>query len=151
MRYQASAIAYFFLTISGTTNAFVPAQQSGRPSLAALRSAVVEETTDVNPKMGYLTNDLISKLRFREVQRELERRQLETSGTLSAMKNRLREATIGTIRLENMEDVREIDGDALDEVSKESSSLYTERHVVHSTEPFTLSFDHDSGICKDRH
>jgi pentatricopeptide repeat protein len=37
-----------------------------------------------------LTNDVISKLRFREVQRALQHRNLDTTGTFSAMKERLR-------------------------------------------------------------
>lgn len=38
-----------------------------------------------------LTEDIVSKLRFREVQRELEIRDLDTSGTFTCMRNRLRE------------------------------------------------------------
>ena len=40
-----------------------------------------------------LTIDMISKLGFRDVQKELARRELETSGTLSAMRDRLRHDT----------------------------------------------------------
>lgn len=116
MKYQASVVAVFLLAVSGsTTNAFV--QNNGRSSLAVLRSAVAaEDAVQANSKMESLTNDLIGKLRFREVKEELERRALNTSGTLSVMKNRLREATMGPIRIEKVQEVRTIDGDALDEV-----------------------------------
>lgn len=42
-----------------------------------------------------LTQDLISKLRFRDLRRELEGRQLETTGTTGQLRTRLREATLG--------------------------------------------------------
>ena len=41
-----------------------------------------------------MTVDIISKLRFREVQRELERRELDTSGTFTSMRERLRHAAM---------------------------------------------------------
>lgn len=69
-------------------------------------------------KLDSLTSDLISKLRFREVQRELERRALDASGTLSAMKNRLRAATVGVKdpgTTEGSTKSRIIDTDAINE------------------------------------
>ena len=74
--------------------------------------------------MESLTNDLISKLRFREVQKELERRALDTGGTLSTMKNRLREAAMVGMNVPMPMDGSDghatavIDVDALDEVRK---------------------------------
>jgi hypothetical protein len=57
---------------------------------------VVEETTTSTAKIPLesLTNDVISKLRFREAQSELEQRELDTSGTLSAMRDRLRQEAV---------------------------------------------------------
>lgn len=105
------------LAVTSTkTNAFVPPIRKRGPIPTAVRSAVVEETAGLNTRMESLTNDLISKLRFREVQRELELRDLETSGTLSVMKNRLREATVSATQVGRAKESHEIDGDALDEV-----------------------------------
>lgn len=95
MKYQTSVVASFLLALS-STNAFVPSKQNGRSYNVAVKSAVVDEkVTSGSSSMDSLTIDLISKLRFREVQRELERRALSTNGTLSNMKDRLRQATAG--------------------------------------------------------
>ena len=42
-----------------------------------------------------LTQDLISKFRYRELQRELEARALSTDGTTSQLRSRLREIVLG--------------------------------------------------------
>lgn len=97
MKYQTSVVTSFLLALSSTaTDAFVPAKHNGRAlPVAVLQSAVVDENVGMDTNMESLTNDLISKLRFREVQKELERRALDTKGTLSNMKDRLRESAVG--------------------------------------------------------
>ncbi len=126
MKYNASVVATFLLAISPfSTNAFIPLKQNGHSHLVFLRSAVIDEMTqnDVESKMDSLTSDLISKLRFREVQRELERRALDASGTLSTMKNRLREATMDNkdpSATKNGDASRMIDADVMEEVRNKS-------------------------------
>ena len=82
----------------------------------AVESTEVEE--DVTTK---LTHDIISKLRFREVQRELKRRELDTSGTFTDMRKRLRLLVPGnTEKEQNTESgtsVHVIGEDALNAVS----------------------------------
>lgn len=50
---------------------------------------------DVSRSHHSLTQDLISKLRFRDLQRELERRQLDAMGTTAQLRERLRVAALG--------------------------------------------------------
>lgn len=122
MKYNTSVVATFLLAVSiPSTNAFLPLKQNGQSHVTFVRSTVVDKTTqtDVESKMDSLTYDLISKLRFREVQRELERRALDATGTLTAMKIRLREAAMGTTvsaTPESSQKSRVIDTDTIDEV-----------------------------------
>jgi len=70
-----------------------------------------------------LTKDLVSKLRFREVQRELELRDLDTSGTFTSMRTRLRQLATDGSEEENEQskdsgkEIRVIGEDALNNVS----------------------------------
>ena len=59
---------------------------------AATAAAAAEEEQDKERKTATLTQDLISKLRFRELQTELSQRELPTDGTTGQLRNRLREA-----------------------------------------------------------
>ena len=124
MKYNQSIVAIFlFATSLPSTNAFVPSAKRGFSPVSSRRSTVVDETSQIGTesKLDSLTSDLISKLRFREVQRELERRALDASGTLSAMKNRLRAATVGVkgpMTTEGSSQSRIIDADAINEVCK---------------------------------
>jgi hypothetical protein len=90
--------------------------------------AVETENATSNPKKGIekLTTDIVSKLRFREVQRELEARQLDTTGTFTSMKQRLLHVatqeggvsgTNGESKQEKAKDIRVIDQESLNSVS----------------------------------
>ena len=85
MRLHASVVASALLVSVASTAAFVPLKHSVR-GFSSVKSAAVEETKS-------LTYVLISKLRYRELQRELLERDLDASGTLSSMRGRLREVT----------------------------------------------------------
>ena len=94
MKFPSSTISFLVLS-AGSCLAFTPSNHV-KPFNSAVRSAVVEETVgqETSTARETLTNDIISKLRFREAQKELETRDLDASGTLTAMRNRLRQATI---------------------------------------------------------
>jgi hypothetical protein len=85
MRLHASVLASALLVSVASTAAFVPLKQSVR-TFSSIESTATEETKS-------LTYNLISKLRYRELQRELLERDLDPSGTLSSMRYRLREVT----------------------------------------------------------
>ena len=80
-------------------------------------------STSTGIEMDHLTSDIVSKLRFREVQRELERRELDTSGTFTDMRTRLKELATDETKDEqtsdSSKDIRVIDGDVLNNVSAE--------------------------------
>jgi hypothetical protein len=86
------------LTVS-TSTAFVPAKQlqvrlsMGVSSTVQSSGAIEADTTSAQDDGINLTRDMIKKLRFREIQHELQRRELDASGTLSAMRDRLRQVS----------------------------------------------------------
>ena len=132
MRFHGSAIAVFLAVGVGGANAFAPQiQQLQGPSSHLFSvtaaspsdtSAVEESGQSSSAAMDALTTDIISKLRFRQVQKELELRELDTSGTLTDMKQRLRHIAIdGTTTTTTNGDVTQqetliIDEDALNSV-----------------------------------
>lgn len=123
MKFRSSVVASTLLALSGASSseAFVPSKHTGRvPSTSLLKGVAVDETVDQvasDSKIEALTNDIISKLRFREVQKELEMREMDSSGTLSAMRSRLREVTLSTtVSPKNGAETLNIDEDALNEV-----------------------------------
>ncbi|KAL3939847.1 MAG: hypothetical protein SGBAC_005505 [Bacillariaceae sp.] len=65
---------------------------SAQQNVRNLQSVTLRSTAGA-PAIESLTNDIISKLQFREAQGRLEQLQLDTSGTLSAMRARLRSVT----------------------------------------------------------
>jgi hypothetical protein len=94
MRFHASFVASALLvsvsvSVTSAAAAFVPLKQNVR-SFSSVKSSssstAMEETKS-------LTYNLISKLQYRAVQRELLERDLDASGTLSSMRNRLREVS----------------------------------------------------------
>ena len=121
MKYHVLSLVTFWIAVSSapSVTAFVPLRHQARPPTAVLNGVVVVET-GVEMNVESLTNELISKLRFRAVRRELERRALDTGGTFSAMKNRLREAVLGLKPTSNSigdeESTLKISRDVLDEV-----------------------------------
>jgi hypothetical protein len=98
MKYQASVVASILALSLGASHAFAPPNQNGRPSLSVMKSMAVDDkatSTTTETPFDSLTLDLISKLRFREAQRQLEQRDLDATGTLSAMRDRLRQVADG--------------------------------------------------------
>lgn len=118
MRFQPSTFAILsFLAASGSSEAFSSSFRNERGGRSAIYSTMAEpmQTSPADT----LTSDIISKLHFREAQRELERMQLDTSGTLTAMRNRLRDASLQR-NAKNAEGdgvVRAIDEEQLNQVS----------------------------------
>ena len=93
MKFQASVLGLLSVSASlDTALAFSSSSPSGNNAQTAVYSTVAE-VAPTDSATDSLTNDIISKLQFREAQRELERLQLDATGTLSAMRSRLREAT----------------------------------------------------------
>lgn len=117
MKYSNVVLWSILAVLGPSSYAFVPSRMLCRPSLPALNSAIAMEAA-ADSNVESLSTDLISKLRFREVRRELERRSLDNTGTLTAMKDRLREAALDTksIRTEELEGTKTSNGEALDEV-----------------------------------
>ena len=103
---------------------FVPAKVTmvGTPetSDSTTTEGSTTTTTTTSPNES-LTNDIISKLRYRDIVKELEQRDLDTSGTLSDMKDRLRQVTMidgeaMTTKNKNADETYDIDKEALDKV-----------------------------------
>ena len=100
MKFQSSVVAIALASLAAESTAFQPVGVSSRATRGqeqiALRvaSPEIEEETKTengNDELKTLTQDLISKLRFREAVKELELRELDASGTLTDMRSRLRE------------------------------------------------------------
>jgi hypothetical protein len=129
MKFFVVAVTTYLAHVISPSKAFLPPSSCsvGRPS--HLSTTAIYSTTDTSTatlaKKGIenLTVDIVAKLRFREVQRELEARQLDTSGTFTNMRQRLRHvATVSlddeSIRLPQKSDnVRVIDEESLNNVS----------------------------------
>ena len=106
MRFHKSAIAVFLAVGVGGVHGFAPRQQRQVPSSSSSSlysttaaspssdASAVEEGAGPSTMIDTLTIDLISNLRFRQVQKELELRELDTSGTLTDMKQRLRHVAV---------------------------------------------------------
>jgi hypothetical protein len=119
------------LIVSDTT-AFVPAKQLQlRLSMMGVSSTVQSSdateadtiSSSAQDEGINLTREMIKKLRFREIQHELQRRELDASGTLSAMRDRLRQVSnpMGELSLpdndEHEHDVNARNGADLTDVS----------------------------------
>lgn len=135
MRFNSRAIAVVLAILVDPCLAFNPNGVSfqgqkviRRSTTAARMSTEVDgdlETSEKNSnaELDALTDDIVSKFRFREVKRELELRDLDTSGTFTSMRKRLR--LVATEDSEEQgenksgkEDVRVIGESALNNVSK---------------------------------
>jgi len=86
-----------------------------------------------NAELDGLTDDIVSKLRFREVQRELELRDLDTSGTFTSMRKRLRLVATDETEEQNenenksksgKEDVRVIGENALNDAFQKTGIVF---------------------------
>lgn len=89
MKFQGLTVSFVSLSAALNSCAAFSANQDGRN----LHSLTVKSTTEAPVAEG-LTNDIISKLQFREAREKLEILQLDSSGTLSAMRERLRIASV---------------------------------------------------------
>jgi hypothetical protein len=93
MRFQPSLLAIVSVSaLSKSSLAFSSSSRNGRNAQSSVYSTIAE-SAPTSPAED-LTNAIISKMHFREAQRELERLHLETGGTLSDMRNRLRDSAL---------------------------------------------------------
>jgi hypothetical protein len=116
------------VSFQGKKQIAVTSRSSSSAVVVTRMSTEVDEDIDTKndnkkSQMIGLTKDLVSKLRFREVQRELELRDLDTSGTFTSMRTRLRQlATDGSEEEEQNKgqgkEIRVIGEDALNNVSE---------------------------------
>jgi len=86
------------------------------PEVVEDGTKAAESSQNDSAELKALTTDIVSKLRFREVQKELELRELDTSGTFTDMRTRLKELAtdVGNTKINEIEeDVRVIGEDAL--------------------------------------
>eukprot|EP00980_Cylindrotheca_fusiformis_P007363 scaffold1525_cov142-Cylindrotheca_fusiformis.AAC.163 len=110
MRFEQAVLLLLALSNSSAFSSF--SRNGDRRS--SVYSTMAESAP--TPQDRALTVDAISKLHFREAQRELERLELDTSGTLSAMRNRLRDATQrNSDNAKESGEVRHIDEEKLNE------------------------------------
>lgn len=127
MKFRPTAVAFFFATIClECSTGFSPQSLQGPLSSSVASAADVDTMTAASTAAAAkntLTVDFISKLRFRQVQKELELRQLDTTGTLTDMKQRLRHiaATVTSQDVQGVENAADpatlvIDDDALNMV-----------------------------------
>jgi hypothetical protein len=119
MKFHSSVLAILSISASlEASDAFSTSKaQNGRNAQSALLSTMTEAAPASETKIESLTHDVISKLQFREAQKELESQQLDASGTLSEMRNRLREAAlIRSVGSKDAGEVKVIDQERLNEV-----------------------------------
>jgi hypothetical protein len=116
MRFTNLSVGGLLIAACSFTEALLPSQRHGRRGVHVVRNTALAAEPSVDAKG--LTNDVISNLRYREAQRELESLNLDSSGTLSSMKTRLREASglHNPVLSDDTEGVI-IDDDALNKVS----------------------------------
>mmetsp|Transcript_23096 Transcript_23096/g.54537 ORF Transcript_23096/g.54537 Transcript_23096/m.54537 type:complete len:739 (+) Transcript_23096:182-2398(+) len=132
MKFETGVVAVALASLVAPTTAFQPTTGSFRSAQKqeqiVLRSTSpeVEETTEPSVELEHLTADIVSKLRFREVERELVRRDVEPSGTFTSMKTKLMELTIDGKKEEQIDsaDVHVISKDALNSAFKETGIAF---------------------------
>eukprot|EP00538_Stauroneis_constricta_P006388 CAMPEP_0119572880 /NCGR_PEP_ID=MMETSP1352-20130426/44845_1 /TAXON_ID=265584 /ORGANISM="Stauroneis constricta, Strain CCMP1120" /LENGTH=722 /DNA_ID=CAMNT_0007622567 /DNA_START=279 /DNA_END=2447 /DNA_ORIENTATION=+ len=118
MKFSTAAISSALLLASfmPTTNAFMTPSRLNNHH--RLQSTVDETTTETLPN--------ISKLQFREVKRELERYELDTHGTLTQMKDRLRNQISTTTTNHNRMDELTVTTDDIDEAFEKQGISFTD-------------------------
>jgi hypothetical protein len=164
MKFHPASVAAFVALFVNSSDAFCPntASSCGKFQVKMSTAEVEQEiaaksaaTTEGAPSASHtypgvekLTVDIVKKLRFRQVQRELELRKLDTTGTFTDMRQRLQNlATVETTNGEHhhhaeqtkKEDVRVIDEDTLNAVSFDSFSTDIFSSMVSSHEAYSLS------------
>lgn len=124
MKLESGVVAIALASFAVPSLAFqsnIVSFRSGQGQQQIVRMVIAPEveedtTASVSPQsdstaLKALTVDLVSKLRFREVQKELERRELDTSGTFTDMRTRLKQLATDDVNKEineNGADVRVI-------------------------------------------
>jgi hypothetical protein len=78
------------LSVATPQEVDAPAASSESPGASFVGAGPSPDVADLSP----LTWDVISKLRFRELHKELNNRHLETTGTTSQLRERLRQAAL---------------------------------------------------------
>jgi hypothetical protein len=124
MRFQPSVLAILSVSaLSQSSLAFSSSMRTGRNAQSSVYSTIAE-SAPTSPAED-LTNAIISKLHFREAQRELERLHLDTGGTLSAMRKRLRNAALHNYAEDVNGDgkVRVIEEEKMNQVCHANSTL----------------------------
>ena len=128
MKFSPVAVAACLALFISPSDAFMTSRVQHAASPVTLHSTAEAVETETAAKAGIekLTVDVVSKLRFREVQRELEARQLDTSGTFTSMRQRLLNVAAqegggvnGTNGEKKAASVRVIDSDSLNNVSSD--------------------------------
>ena len=133
MKFESSVVAIALASLATPSMAFQPSGTSIRAlhgqqqTITRVTAPGVEEETKTSgssstesSELKALTLDIVSKLRFREVQKELELRELDTSGTFTDMKFRLKQLVTdedSNKSNDSSEDVRVIGEDELNKVS----------------------------------
>ena len=127
MKFSPVAVAACLALFIAPSEGFMTTRVQNAANPVSLQSTAeaVETETAAAPKAGIenLTVDIASKLRFREVQRELEARQLDTSGTFTSMRQRLLNVAAqeggvnGTNGEKKATNVRVVDSESINSVS----------------------------------
>jgi hypothetical protein len=136
MKFENSVVAIALASLIAPSSAFQPngisfrAAQGQRQQTKRMVTApeVEEETATAGSSehessgVKSLTMDIVKKMRFREVQKELERKELDTAGTFTDMRSRLKELVIDDVGTSESSGINEaervIEEDALNKVSK---------------------------------
>lgn len=128
MKFESGVVAIALAALVAPAMAFQPSAGSfrvarGQGQISRMSTAPeVEESTktsDGKMQLEGLTADLVSKLRFREVRRELEIREIDTTGTFTTMRTRLMDLTIDGKKEEQSNDIHVISEDALNSAFKD--------------------------------
>jgi len=141
MKFDSRVVAIALASLVAPAMAFQPnggsfrAAQGQEHIIRRAASPEVEEDISMDasasasaPASTSLTMDLVKKMRFREVQREVERRELDTSGTFTDMKTRLKQLATDETTDEQSNDseqtVRVIGENALNNAFKEKGIVF---------------------------
>jgi len=130
MKFESSVVAVALASMVSSTMAFQPNAASFRGQQHSVRMTAtteIEESTEISgesPEMQHLTADLVSKLRFREAKKELERREIDSTGTFTDMKSRLLELMPDAPTADVISDVHVIEKDALNSAFKEKGIAF---------------------------
>jgi hypothetical protein len=100
MRLSRASTALFLLSTASFSSAFAPAHTRPLRAQSISLSATVKETApsvnspDDTLSTDSLSQEVICKLRYRELKHQLENRSLSADGTTSQLRDRLRKAVL---------------------------------------------------------